>query len=388
MKYLNYILRNISRNPVRTFLTIASTALTLFLMMILVSFFAINSEATSSTKIYNRIITMSSSGFTGRVPIARVQEIAAHDGVVAVTPFRWFGGKYNEETMPFAQFAVDADTVFRILDEYTIFPEQLKAFQSDKAGCVIGKMLAEDRGLKVGDPMPLKGDIFPVDLKLTVRGIYDAPINRDRRMCLFHWDYFDEALKQSAQPESAGNTGSVFIKCKNADVMASLCKKIDAEHGNSDTPTLTQTEEAFGKMFGEMLGELKWLISFIGFVVVFALVFVAGNAMAMALRERASEIAVLKAIGYGKNLILFLVLAEAMMLTGLGGMLGAFGCKLLCDVVDVARYSAGFLRFFYVSLANATLGLVLSLLIGFFSGIVPAFLAARSSVIQGLRKVV
>ena len=180
----------------------------------------------------------------------------------------------------------------------------------------------------------------------------------------------------------------VFIKCKNADVMAPLCKKIDAEYSNSDTPTITQTEEAFGKMFGEMIGELQWLISFIGFVVVFALVFVAGNAMAMSLRERTSEIAVLKAIGYGKNLILFLVLAEAMLLTGLGGMLGAFGCKLFCDVVDVARYSAGFLRFFYVSLANATLGVVLSLLIGFFSGIVPAVLAARSSVIQGLRKVV
>ena len=197
MKYLNYILRNLSRNPVRTFLTIASTALTLFLTMILVSFFTIRSEATRAAKIYNRIITMNSSGFTGRVPIARVPEIAALDGVVAVSPFRWFGGKYNEETMPFAQFGVDADTVFRILDEYTIPPTSSRRSSPTRPGASSAEKLAEDRGLKIGDPMPLKGDIFPVDLKLTVRGIYDASIHRDRRMCLFHWDYLDEALKQS-----------------------------------------------------------------------------------------------------------------------------------------------------------------------------------------------
>ena len=388
MKYLTYILRNVRRNPVRTFLTVASTAVTLFLMMILVSFFAINGEVMNSVKIYNRIITMSSSGFSGKVPIARLREISARDGVLAATPFAWYGGKYNNEVMPFAQFGIDADTVFTIMDELTIPPDQLKAFQADPTGCVIGVKLASDRNLKVGDPLPLEGDIFPVNLNLTVRGIYDGPTNRDRRMCLCHWSYIDEALKQSAQPGAAGNAGSIFIKCKSASAMAPLCKQIDDDYRNSDTPTMTQTEEAFGKMFAEMMGGLQGLISGIGLAVVLSLVLVAGNAMAMALRERTSEIAILKAIGYGKGLVLFLVLAEAMIVAGLGGVLGAFGCKLLCDTVDVARYSAGFLPFFYVSLKNATLGLVIALLIGFFSGIIPAVLAARSSVIQGLRKVV
>ena len=138
------------------------------------------------------------------MPIAYVREIAAMDGVVALTPFSWYGGKYGEETMPFAQFGVDPDTFFTVYDEFTIPPDQLKAFRDDKAGCVIGRKLAEDRGLKVGDPLPLKGDLYPFDLKLTVRGIYDGPKDRDRRMCFFHWDYFDDQMKLYTQGDALG----------------------------------------------------------------------------------------------------------------------------------------------------------------------------------------
>src|SRR6185437_10705017 len=123
-----------------------------------------------------------------------------------------------------------------------------------------------------------------------------GPTNRDRRMCLFHWDYLDELLKASTRPSSAGNAGCIVAKCKSASAIVPLCHKIDAEYHSSDTPTLTQSEEAFGEMFGEMMKGLQWVISMIGAVVVVALVFVAGNAMAMALRERTTEIAVLKAI--------------------------------------------------------------------------------------------
>ena len=120
MKYLTYILRNARRNPVRTGLTIASTSICLFLMMILLSFFAMNTEATSSSRVYNRIIAMNSNGFAGMLPVARVRQIAAMDGVVAATPFQWYGGKYHDEVMPFAQFGVDSDTVFTVLDEFSV----------------------------------------------------------------------------------------------------------------------------------------------------------------------------------------------------------------------------------------------------------------------------
>jgi putative ABC transport system permease protein len=400
MKYLTYILRNVRRNPIRTFLTIASTSICLFLMMILISFFDMREDATKANRVFNRIICMNANGFAGMVPIGRVPEIARMEGIVAASPFSWYGGKYHDEVMPFAQFSVDAETVFNILDEFHVPESQLADFKANKDGCAIGRRLASDRGLKVGDPLPLKGDVYPVDMDLTVRAIYDGPSNRNLRMCLFHYEYLDERLKKvtmssasggSLAPDSAriaGNAGMVFIKCKNADIMPSLSKKIDDQYRNSDFPTRTQTEEAFGKMFSDMLGDLQTAIYWIGGAVVVSLLFVAGNAMAMAMRERTSEVAILKAIGFSKELVLFLVLTEAIVVAGFGGALGSLGCKALCDVFDVAKYTAGFLPVFYVPWRVALLGLGVSLFVGFVSGFVPAILAANSSVINGLRKVV
>jgi putative ABC transport system permease protein len=400
MKYLTYIFRNARRNPVRTSLTIASTSISLFLMMILLAFFDMRDDAAKANRIFNRIITMNANGFAGMVPIGRLPEIIQTDGVIAASPFSWYGGKYHDETMPFAQFAVDAETVFKVLDEFTVPPEQLKDFIANKDGAAIGRRLASDRGLKVGDPLPLKGDIYPVDMNLTVRAIYDGPSNRNLRMCVFHYDYLDEALKRvtmsstsggslaTASSRISGNAGMIFIKCKNADIMPSVSKKIDDLYRNSDFPTRTQTEEAFGKMFSDMLGDLQNAIYGIGAAVVVSLLFVAGNAMAMAMRERTSEVAILKAIGFSKGKVLFLVLSEAILVAGLGGALGSLGCKALCDLVDVARYTAGFLPVFFVPWRVALFGLLVSLFVGFVSGVFPAIFAANASVINGLRKVV
>src|SRR5215831_15254355 len=117
MKYLTYVLRNARRNPVRSLLTVASTGVSLFLMMILASFFTINDEIARESRVYNRIVTLNSQGFSGRLPAVRVKEIAAMDGVVAATPFTWYGGKYGEETLPFAQFGVDPESFVKIYDE-------------------------------------------------------------------------------------------------------------------------------------------------------------------------------------------------------------------------------------------------------------------------------
>jgi putative ABC transport system permease protein len=170
--------------------------------------------------------------------------------------------------------------------------------------------------------------------------------------------------------------------------MPSLSKKIDDLYVNSDFPTRTQTEEAFSKMFSDMLGDLKYAIYGIGMAVVVSLLFVAGNAMAMAMRERTTEVAVLKAIGFPSGLVLFLVLTEAVLVAGLGGAIGALGSKALFDLVDISPYTGGFLPFFFISWNVALFGLAVSLFIGLISGLFPAILAANSSVINGLRKVV
>lgn len=388
MKYLVYVLRNARRSPVRTILTMASTSVSLFLMMMLLSYFTVNDAVADSIKLYNRLITMSSQGFSQAVPIVRVTEIAAMDGVVATTPFSWFGGKFNEEVMPFAQFGVNPETVFTVYDELIVSPEHLKAFKEKRDGAIIGRKLAEDRKLKVGDPLPLKGDLYPVDLNLTIVGIYDGSAERDLRMCLYNWDFLNEQLKATANGKMKDNAGIVCIKCKSGDLMPVLSKKIDAAYANSDTPTRTQTEEAFTKMFAEMVGDLKGMVRWISIAVLVSLIFVAGNAMAMAMRERTTEMAVLKAIGFGKNLIMALVLTEAMIVAGLGGTIGTLGSKFLFDAVDLARYTGGMLPFFFVPWSTAMLGLAASVFIGLASGLIPAFRSSRLSVIDGLRKVV
>ncbi len=395
MKYLTYIIRNARRNPVRSILTIASTAICLFLMMILLSFFAMSEEVNTSTRISNRIASLNSNGFAGMIPISRLPDIAELPGVVAASPFSWIGGKYQDEIMPFAQFAVDPNTVFTIMDELTIPRDQLEAFQNTKEGCVIGKKLALDKKLKVGDKLPLKGDAYPIDLDLTICGIYDGPFNRDLRMCLVRFDSFDEKLKRTVRVSSSshstpgsGNAGMVFIKCKSADLMAPLCKKIDDMYRNTEYPMRTQTEEAFGKMFEEMLGDLKGMIRLIGVAVVFSLLCVAGNSMAMSMRERTSEVAVLKAIGFNRARILFIVLTEAVLVAGLGGVFGALGCKAFCDLVDLSKFTAGFLPFYYVPWNIALEGLGVSLVIGLASGFFPAIRAANLSVVDGLRRVI
>ena len=388
MKYVTYIVRNARRNPVRSFLTIVSIAISLFLMVFLVAFFAMNNEIAAKRKGYNRLITMNSQGFAGMVPITRVREIAALDGVVASSPFLWYMGKYQDEIIPFAQFGVDASSVFAVRDDLTISRAELDAFQQDRAGCVLGRKLAVSRGLKVGDVLALKGDLYPFDLNLTVRGIYDIAPNIDRDACFFHWEYLDEGLKRDHQGQMSGNAGMIFTKCKSAAVMTRVASRIDAMYGNSETPTRSQAEDAFIQMFSDMMGDLKGLIQKIGLAVVVSLLCVAGNSMAMSLRERTTEIAVLKAIGFSEPLVLTLVLAEAVLVAGLGGVIGAVGGKLLCDVVDVAQFTGGFLPFFYVSWSTALLGLGVSLFIGFWSGFIPAVRAARLSVVGGLRKVV
>ncbi len=388
MKFLSYVLRNARRSPVRTLLTIGSTSMCLFLMMMLLSFIATFESVGSSLREYNRLVVMSSQGFSQPVPAARLAEIRAMDGVAAVTPFSWFGGKYNNEVMPFAQFGIDPETMFTIYDEYTVPPDQLKAFQSERTACVIGRKLAEERNIKIGDVLPLKGDIYPVDLNLVVRGFYDTEAKRNPRMCLFHWGYLNEEFKKVAKSKMVENAGIISMKCKSADVMPALAKRIDAGYLNSDTPTRTQSEEAFNQMFLGMFGDLRSLISNIGLAVVFSLIFVAGNAMAMALRERTTEVAVLRAIGFGRGLVVNLVLAEAILVTLVGGALGALGAKALFDAVDISRYTAGFLPFFFVPWKTALLGLGAALVIGFLSGILPAIGAARLSVVNGLRKVV
>lgn len=388
MKFFGYILRNARRNPIRSILTVGSLSISLFLSMVLISFVTVNDEVSKSTRGNGRIIMMSSQGFAQPVPIARLAELKENPEILAASPLAWYGGKFRNESTMFAQFGVDPDSFFKIYDELDLPEDQQKAWKDDPNGCVIGAKLAGDYKLKVGDPFPLQGDLYPYNLDLVVRGIYTGPANRDQRMCVFNWWTLDQGLRNNFNGQMSGNAGAVIMKLKDDKKSAAINKSLDDQYRNSDAPSRTQTEEAFTQMFAEMAGDFQWIIVGLGLAVGVSLICVSGNAMAMALRERTTEVAVLKAIGFGKGLVLYFVLAESIMIALMGGLIGAIGCKVLFDYVDMSKFTGGFIPFFYVPWTTALGGLAVSVLIGIMAGFFPAVRAAQLSVVNGLRKVV
>lgn len=384
MRFWKYIIRNSRRNKLRTALTILSTAFSLMLVTLLYGYLAIQEDIKRMSRQYNRLVVMPEQGLVGALPLAYLDRIRNVPGVKVAVPLSWYGGKYGDERLPLPQFGTDAQKLFEVWDEYKIAPEALKAWQADPTGCIAEKQLVRDKGWKIGERIPLKGTIYPYDLDLTLHGIVECPQGSEG-LLWFHLDYLEEGLKRMGA-RMAGNAGIIFIKAESADIIPDLAGRIDARFANSSTPTRSETEEAFIQMFIEMAGNVQAFIRNISLAVVFSLVLVAANAMAMSVRERTSEVAVLKAIGFSRPLVLALILGESMLISAAGGVLGVAGGQGICWLAHTL-----FPLYWGISaLPWRTLGygVIVAGFIGLASGMVPSWRAAQLSVIDGLRKVV
>ena len=384
MKLLKYIWRNATRNKLRSMLTILSVGFSLALMTVLYGYLAMSDTWAKDAKVYNRIVVMNKQGFSGKLPIAYVERVRQAEGVKAAVPYAWFGGMYEDEKMPFAQFGTDPREVFNVWSEFHIPPEQLAAWQKNRRGCVIDRRFAEKREWKIGDQIRLKGTYYPVDLDLEIVGIYDTP--KPVESLLFQWDYLEESLKQKNAMQQAGNAGTIFAKAESAAVIPQLSQTIDDRYASSDNPTRTQTESAFVQMFSDMMGNIQAYIRNIGLAVMFSLTLVAANAMAMSMRERTTEVAVLKAIGFSKARVLNMILGESCLIAAMGGVLGlAVGSGFL------QLMHKGVPQMFPLPLRDMAGPWMLWIIaiaagIGLISGIVPAIRAAQLSVVNGLRR--
>jgi putative ABC transport system permease protein len=386
MKLFKYIWRNATRNTLRSMLTVLSVGTSLALMTVLYGYLAMQEVWGREAQAHNRFVVMNVQGFSGQIPIAYVDRVARLEGVKAAVPYSWFGGMYKDERMPFAQFGTDPRAAFKVWDEFTIPPDQLAAWQKNRQGCVVDRRMAERRGWEIGERIPLKGTYYPFNLDLELVGIFETPQPVDSLW--FHWQYLEEGLKRDANGEGSGNAGIIFAKAESGDVIPELSKRIDDNFASSDNPTRTQTEAAFAQMFSDMLGNIQAYIRNIGLAVMFSLTLVAANAMAMSMRERTTEIAVLKAIGFPRGRVLTMILGESCFIAGLGGLLGMIAGGGFLELLHQASP-----QFFPLSLADMAGPWLLSILliavaIGLASGIVPAVRAARLSVVDGLRRVV
>ncbi len=322
MKLLRLIGKNALRNPRRSVLTVLSIAVSIFLVSTLQAILRqFDSVAEGSDSSHLRLITRHAVSLGQDLPIAYKARIAALPGVKSVGGFTWFGGIYKDPQNFFANFAVDPENFDKLMDEFKVPPDQLEAWKRERTAALVGRKLMDQYGWKIGNRVTLQGTIYPADLEFVIRGVYTAPREGDETAFYFHWDYFDEALGRR------GRAGTFSVKADSAEDVPRLMDAIDGMFRNSDAETKTETEQAFNLSFVSMLGNVKLLLNAISAAVVFTILLVAGNTMAMSIRERTGEVAVLKTLGYRRNTILFLLVGESAAIALLGGAFGSIGAK-------------------------------------------------------------
>jgi putative ABC transport system permease protein len=379
MKFLGLLRANLGRHKRRTFLTMASVALALFLFASLRTVVT-TLRAAAEFGSARRLVSQNASGLIFPLPVSYAQRLAAVPGVEKVTWANWFGGQYGDGKRFFANFAIDAKTYLDLYPEMSVPADQREAFLQDRSGALIGARLVDLFGWKVGQNVTLRGTIFPGEWTFTVRGVYtptDPVINDDAMM--FHWQYFDEKIGRP------GFAGWYIMQVDRPENGPRVGKAIDDLFRNSSAPTKTGTEQAFNASFATMWGNVSLLMNTIGMAVVFAILLVAANAMMMSARERTRELAVLKTIGFSDGRLFGLVMLEAGVITMTGAIVGLGTAKVIYRATNFN--AAGFLPGFDVTLTTLAVGACIALLLMLASGIVPAVRAARLPVVTALRNV-
>ena len=380
MKFLRLIIKNVGRNKRRTVLTVLSVSVSVFLLATMQAVISALGGIGQLTGGEYRVVVRRNTSIADSMPEAYRQKIEQVPGVVAVYPSNWFGGIYKEDKpkYTFAQFYVDTKNLFDVQFELQISPEEKAAFQQERTAAVAGKKLADKYGWKLGDVIELKGAIYPLDPRLTLRGIYTGP---QESVFYFHREYVEEAFGRP------GRVGQYRVRLDSPGSAARVMEEIDSMFKNSAAPTKTETEAAFAASFISMLGNVKGLISGIGLIVVFTITLIGANTMAMSARERFTEVAVMKALGFRPAMILTLMLSEAVLIALAGGVLAVIAAKVIFQFVGLGDVLALFLQNFKIGASTIAIALGGSALIGLVSGGIPAWNAARISIVDGLRRV-
>jgi len=379
VKFFRLVWNNLRRKKIRTTLTIGSFAVALFLFGLLAAI-RMGLRGGADAAGADRLDVINKVSLILPLPYSYRDRLMRVPGVANVTYASWFGGVYQDERNFFPQMAVDKDTWFDVYWDYVASQNEKAAFRSDRQACMVGRALAKRFGFKIGDKVPLRGTIWPGTWEFNVVGIYDG--NRpeaDTSGMFFRHDYLEER-----RAFGKGTIGWYVVKIANIDDAVRVTKAIDDLFSNSPYETRTQTEKAFAASFVKQMGNIELLIMSIGSVVFFTLLLVTGNTMAIAVRERIGELAVLKTIGFSDVRVLGLVLGEVALIAGQGGLIGLALAKFVIPGLSQALPMLGVL---YVSPQTFGFGFGLALLVGVAAGLLPAIGAMRLKVVDALRRV-
>jgi putative ABC transport system permease protein len=382
MKFSALIFANLLRKKIRLILTVGSFAVALFLF----AFLAVVQNAFNrgaDVAGADRLVVIDRVSIINLIPLKYRDQILQIPGVKSITHNNWFGGVYQDEKNFFPQFVIDPESQRQVFPELLVPDDQWNAFLKDRQGAIAGARTAERFHWKVGDRIPIKTTLYGGNSwEFNLDGIYHGQRPEDDETQFWlQWDYFEERIPEAIK----GQIGWYVLRVNNPDDAVRVAKAIDDKFANSPSETKTETESAFAAGWVKQFGNIQFLIQSIGSVVFFTLLLVTGNTMAISVRERTAELAVMKAIGFSGPRVLIFILAEALVIALAGGLLG-LGLALLA-IPALAKALNGMLPQLLLDPSILILGLVAALVVGIASGILPGLGAMRMRVVEAFRRV-
>jgi len=382
MTLTRFVQKNALRNKRRSVLTLLSIGFSLLLLTVMMTVWRAFYNDQGSAESAERLIVRHKVSLAQFLPISYRDRIRSIPGVKNVVNETWFGGQYKDDKPEnfFAQFGTDPNEIFEVQRDFHIPADQLEAWKKDRAGCVVDADLAKKHGWQVGDRLNIKGTIFPLNLELTIRGVFTAPA--DTQTLYFNNVYLDEGY-----PHVKGFVGFFGVLADSPQAVAEVAKTVDAGFRNSDWPTKSESEKAFNLDWIAMLGNVKAFILSICAAVVFATLLVSANTMAMSIRERTREVALLKTLGFTRGAVLGLFMSESIGLAALGGLLGALAASGLIFLMAQSSQGGFLFTNLKTSVPTMLLAVGVGAGVGLVSSFVPAYNASRRNIVEGLRHI-
>ena len=382
MKFLPLVWKNIWRRKFRTIFTLLSIFIAFVLFGILMTIrqsFSFGVEIAGA----DRLVLIHKVSLIMSLPVSYQARLQQTKGVELASHQTWFGGIYQDPSNFFANMAVEPDQFLKIYPEYILPPEQVEAWRNDRQGAIVGRDSAARFGWKIGDKIPLTAPIWlpkggGTTWEFNIVGIYDGGDAVDKTQMFFRYDYLDENRAQGQ-----GEVGWYVVKISDPAQAVDLSRTFDEMFANSSAETKTTTEKGFIEGFAKQIGDIGSIMIAISSTVLFMFGLVAASTMAQSVRERTSELAVLKTLGFSGPAILTLVLAESLFIAFTGGLLG-IGVAWL--VVQLGDPTNGLLPIFVLPPRDIVIGIVLMVSIGILAGVMPAVAAMRLKITDALRR--
>lgn len=381
MKFLPLLWSSLWRKKIRTIFTLLSIFVAFLLFGLLMTIRVAFSFGIDIAGI-DRLVLIHKVSLIMPLPVSYLPRLNTTAGVTLATHNTWFGGVYQDPSNFFAQIAVEPEPFMKLYPEYQVPPEQMQAWLADRQGVMVGVDLAKRFGWKVGDRVPIVGTIWQPKQgqvwEFNIAGLYDGEAGVDKTQFFFRYDYLDENRLQGE-----GLVGWYIVKISDPGAAQRMGATFDGMFANSSAETKTTTEKGFVEGFAKQVGDIGAIMIAITIAVLFTMILVAANTMAQSVRERTSEVGVLKTLGFSNAAILVLVLSESVLIAVIGGGLGLLAAWAFVQQGDP---TGGMLPIFVLPIRDVVLGGALIVTLGLLAGALPAINAMNLKITDALRR--